>query len=411
MKDYHDKFRWLDRIVKPPFSKGGAPKGAEGCGRKVQRFVAITVAIVMLLIPTASVSALSESDITSPAAVLMDANSGKILYEKNAHEQRACASITKVMTLTLVMEAVDSGKIHMDDVVTASAHAASMGGSDIWLEEGEQMSVDDMIKATAVASANDAAVALAEFVCGSEEDFVAAMNKKAADLGMTDTTFKNCNGLDEEGHITSAYDVALMSRELIRHEKIYDYTSIWIDELRGGETQIVNTNKLLKSYDGITGLKTGTTGDAGSCISATAQRNGLSLIAVVLGADTGKGRFKDAATLLDYGFANFETRELRLEEELSPITVEGGMQNSVPISCDDSTYLTVPKGEGGGLQQNLELPESITAPVDKGDTVGSLRFTLGEEEIASFDITADEAVEEKSFGSVLKLLFRSMVKL
>lgn len=366
---------------------------------------------MMMLIPTVSAGALGESDIASPAAVLMDANSGKILYEKNAHEPRACASITKVMTLTLVMEAVDSGKIHMDDVVTASAHAASMGGSDIWLEEGEQMSVDDMIKATAVASANDAAVALAEFVCGSEEDFVAAMNQKAADLGMTDTTFKNCNGLDEEGHITSAYDVALMSRELIKHEKIYDYTSIWIDNLRGGETQIVNTNKLLKSYDGITGLKTGTTGDAGSCISATAQRNGLSLIAVVLGADSGKGRFKDAATLLDYGFANFETRELSLEEELSPITVEGGMQNTVSISCDDSTYLTVPKGEGGGLQQNLELPESITAPVAKGDAVGSLRFTLGEEEIASFDITADEAVDEKSFGSILKLLFQSMVKL
>ena len=390
MKDYDKKLRWLNCIVKPPFSKGGAPKGAEGCNRKTQRIVAITVAIMMMLIPTVSAGALGESDIASPAAVLMDANSGKILYEKNAHEPRACASITKVMTLTLVMEAVDSGKIHMDDVVTASAYAASMGGSDIWLEEGEQMSVDDMIKATAVASANDAAVALAEFVCGSEEDFVAAMNQKAADLGMTDTTFKNCNGLDEEGHITSAYDVALMSRELIKHEKIYDYTSIWIDELRGGETQIVNTNKLLKSYDGITGLKTGTTGDAGSCISATAQRNGLSLIAVVLGADSGKGRFKD---------------------ELSPITVEGGMQNTVSISCDDSTYLTVPKGEGGGLQQNLELPESITAPVAKGDTVGSLRFTLGEEEIASFDITADEAVEEKSFGSILKLLFQSMVKL
>ena len=378
---------------------------------KIKHITAILISVLLLMIPTFSASALSESDIASPAAVLMDANSGKILFEKNAHEQRACASITKVMTLTLVMEAVDSGRIRLDDVVTASAHAASMGGSDIWLEEGEQMSVDDMIKATAVASANDAAVALAEFVCGSEEDFVAAMNDKAAALGMTDTTFKNCNGLDEEGHITSAYDVALMSRELIKHEKIYDYTSIWIDELRGGETQIVNTNKLLKSYDGITGLKTGTTGDAGSCISATAQRNGLSLIAVVLGADSGKGRFKDAAALLDYGFANFETRELRLQEELSPITVEGGMQNSVTISCDDSAYLTVPKDEGGGLRQDLEIPETITAPVAKGDVVGSLRFTLGDEEIASFAVTADEDVEKKDFGSILKLLFQSMVKL
>lgn len=379
---------------------------------KMKQITATVLSVLlMMMIPTFSVSALSESDITSPAAVLMDANSGKILFEKNAHEQRACASITKVMTLTLVMEAVDSGKIHMDDVVTASAHAASMGGSDIWLEEGEQMSVNDMIKATAVASANDAAVALAEFVSGSEEDFVTAMNQKAADLGMTDTVFKNCNGLDEEGHITSAYDVALMSRELIGHEKIFEYTSIWLDSLRGGETQIVNTNKLLRSYDGITGLKTGTTGDAGSCISATAERNGLSLIAVVLGADSGKERFKDAATLLDYGFANFETRELSLDEALSPVAVEDGMESEVPVTCDGSSYLTVPKGEGKGLQQIVDLPESVSAPVEKGDSVGSVRFILDDEEIASFPITTDEDVDEKSFGSIMKLLFHSMVKL
>lgn len=373
--------------------------------------IAVLLTLIMSFVPCISVSALSENDISSPAAVLMDANSGKILYEKNAHEQRACASITKVMTLTLVMEAVDSEKIHMDDVVTASAHAASMGGSDIWLEEGEQMTVDDMIKATAVASANDAAVALAEFVSGSEDDFVAQMNEKAAALGMEDTTFKNCNGLDEEGHITSAYDVALMSRELIKHKKIFDYTSIWLDSLRGGETQIVNTNKLLKSYNGITGLKTGTTGDAGSCISATAERDGLSLIAVVLGADSGKERFKDAATLLDYGFANFETRELSLDEALSPITVEGGMQNTVSVSCDDSSCLTVPKGEGEGVKQTIDIPESISAPVAAGDVVGNVRFTLDEEEIASFDVTAQEDVEEKNFGSIIKLLMYSLVKM
>lgn len=377
----------------------------------LKRLFSVILSIAVISCATLNVSALSEGDISSPAAVLMDANSGKILFEKNAHEQRACASITKVMTLTLVMEAVDSGKIHMDDVVTASAHAASMGGSDIWLEEGEQMSVDDMIKATAVASANDAAVALAEFVSGSEEDFVAQMNEKAAALGMEDTTFKNCNGLDEEGHITSAYDVALMSRELIKHEKIFDYTSIWLDSLRGGETQIVNTNKLLKSYDGITGLKTGTTGDAGSCISATAERNGLSLIAVVLGADSGKERFRDAATLLDYGFANFESRELSPDEELTPITVDGGMQESVALSCDDSAYLTVPKGEGEGLSEEIDLPESIPAPVKAGDVIGIVRYTLEGEEIASFDVIAAEDVEEKSFGSIMKLLFRSMVKL
>ena len=377
----------------------------------LKRLFAVLLAVVIIGASAVSAGALGEGDISAPAAVLMDADTGKILYEKNAHEQRACASITKVMTLTLVMEAVDSGKIHMDDVVTASAHAASMGGSDIWLEEGEQMTVDDMIKATAVASANDAAVALAEFICGTEDDFVAAMNEKAKALGMDDTTFMNCNGLDEEGHITSAYDVALMSRELIKHEKIFDYTNIWLDNLRGGETQIVNTNKLLRSYDGITGLKTGTTGEAGACISATAERNGLSLIGVVLGADSGKERFRDAATLLDYGFANFESKELRLEEELTPITVEGGMEDEVSISCEGVTGLTVPKGEGKGITQTVDIPESLTAPVRKGDIVGKVVFTLNGEELASFDVTANDDVEEKSFGSVLGLLLHSLIKM
>ena len=378
---------------------------------KIKGFTALFLSMVILLTSIVSVNALSETEITAPAAVLMDANSGKILFEKNAHDQRPCASITKVMTLTLVMEAIDSGKIHLDDVVTTSAHAASMGGSDIWLEEGEQMSVDDMIKATAVASANDAAVALAEFVSGSEDDFVAAMNEKAKSLGMEDTTFLNCNGLDEEGHITSAYDVALMSRELIKHEKIFDYTSIWIDYLRGGETQIVNTNKLLKSYNGITGLKTGTTGDAGSCISATAERNGLSLIGVVLGAASGTDRFRDAATLLDYGFANFESRQLTLSDELAPINVENGMQDTVEVACEDSAWLTVPKGEGEGVKESLDIPATISAPVADGDVVGSLTFTLSGEELAAFDIVATEDVAEKSFGSIVSLLFRSMIKL
>ena len=376
----------------------------------MKRFLIIFVSALMTVFSTLPVSALSEEDISAPSAVLMDASSGKILNEKNPHDQRPCASITKVMTLTLVMEALDSGKIHMDDVVTASAHAASMGGSDIWLEEGEQMTVDDMIKATAVASANDAAVALAEFVSGSEDDFVAAMNDKAKSLGMTDTAFKNCNGLDEEGHITSAYDVALMSRELMKHEEIFDYTGIWLDSLRDGATQIVNTNKLLRSYDGITGLKTGTTGEAGSCISATAERNGLSLIAVVLGAESGKQRFKDAATLLDYGFANFESRELSLSDTLEPAAVDGGMSDSVEVECGDKAVLTVPKGEGEGIEQLVDMPESLPAPVHKGDVIGRLSFNLNGEEAASFDITASEDVEKKSFFAVLGILWSSLIK-
>ena len=381
------------------------------CKHKLRIVIALVLAVVLLTIPTLSAGALSEDEISAPAAILMDANSGKILFEKNAHEQRPCASITKVMTLTLVLEAVDSGKIHMDDVVTTSAHAASMGGSDIWLEEGEQMTVDEMIKATAVASANDAAVALAEFVSGSEDDFVTAMNEKAKSLGMKETVFKNCNGLDEEGHVTSAYDVAVMSRELMKHQQIFDYTSIWLDSLRGGETQIVNTNKLLKSYNGITGLKTGTTGDAGSCISATAERDGLSLIGVVLGCDSGKARFKDAAALLDYGFANYQTKKLTLSEELKPLAVEGGMQGEVGLSCDDASYLTVPKGEGEGIEESVDIPESVKAPIKKGDVVGKVRYLSDGEEIAAFDVVADEDIEEKSFGSIFLFLLRSMVKM
>ena len=277
-------------------------------------FVSITLCAVLLMSPFVGlkVNALSADSISAPSAVLMESSTGKVLFEKNPHEQRPCASVTKVMTLLLVFEAVDSGKLSLDDEITASEHAAGMGGSDIWLEKGETMSADDMIKATVVVSANDAAVALAEHISGSEDAFVEKMNSRAKELGMNDTVFKNCNGLDEEGHITSAYDVALMSRELTKHEKIFDYTSIWLDNLRGGKTQIVNTNKLLKTYNGITGLKTGTTNDAGCCMSATATRGDVSLISVVLGCKTGKERFADAAALLDYGFANVSVKELTL---------------------------------------------------------------------------------------------------
>ena len=379
----------------------------------MKRIVAFVLIIITLIIciPVNSASALGEDEIKSPAAVLMDANSGKILFEKNPHDQRPCASITKVMTLLLVMEALDSEKIHLDDIVTTSAHAASMGGSDIWLEEGEQMSVDDMIMATAVASANDAAVALAEFVSGTEDDFVRQMNEKAKALGMNDTTFMNCNGLDEEGHITSAYDVALMSRELIKHKLIFDYTSIWLDYLRNGETQIVNTNKLLKSYGGITGLKTGTTGDAGSCITATAERDGLSLIAVVLGADSGTQRFKDAATLLDHGFANYKTVQLKLTDELYPVKVEGGMKDTVSVKCDGIGYVTLPKGSSDEIERKLSVKDSLEAPVKAGDKAGTLVFSLNGEELESFDVLTCEDIAEKSFSSMLKLIWSALLKL
>ncbi|MBQ8056793.1 MAG: D-alanyl-D-alanine carboxypeptidase [Ruminococcus sp.] len=372
-----------------------------------KRCIAILLSLVVILGCTSvSTFALGEDEISSPSAVLMEPTTAKVLFEKNAHEQRACASITKVMTLLLVMEAIDEGKISYDDVVTTSEHAKSMGGSDIWLEVGEQMTVDEMIKATAVASANDAAVALAEHLCGTEDEFVKLMNERAKELGMKNTVFKNCNGLDEEGHITTAYDVALMSVELMKHEDIFNYTTIWLDTLRGGETQIVNTNKLLKSYDGITGLKTGTTGDAGSCISATATRNGMSLCAVVLGASTGTERFKDAATLLDYGFANYEIVSFdATDSKLTEIEVKNGMTKTARLECSGAKNMVVNKGGAENVEQIISVKDFLEAPVKKGQKVGTLSFSLGDEKVASFDIVTTQDVKKITFKAVFYELF------
>lgn len=376
--------------------------------------LALIIAIIFTAIPVFSVevNAVTEETITAPSAVLMETSSGKILFEKNPHEQRPCASITKVMTMLLVCGAIDNGKLSLDDTITASAHAASMGGSDIWLEEGETMSADDMIKATVVASANDAAVALAEHLCGSEEVFVEKMNEKASQLGMNDTVFKNCNGLDEDGHITSAYDVAVMSRELMKHEMIFDYTSIWLDNLRDGKTQIVNTNKLLKTYKGITGLKTGTTNDAGCCMAASATRGDMSLVAVVLGCNSGKERFSDAAALLDYGFANFSVTQLKAPEDLpKTIKVENGMQGNIGIGCDVNASIVLDKNSSSKIVSKIDLPESIEAPVVSGQKLGTVTYSLDGNAVKSFEITALQDAEKISFASVFSVLLNSIISL
>lgn len=370
------------------------------------------VSLVLLFPASAEVGAVSADAITAPSAVLMESTTGKILFEKNSHEKRPCASVTKVMTLLLVFEAIDSGKLSLDETITASEHAASMGGSDIWLEPGEKMSADDMIKATVVASANDAAVALAEHISGSEDAFIENMNKRAKELKMNDTVFKNCNGLDEEGHVTSAYDVAIMSRELIKHEKIFDYSSIWLDTLRNGKTQIVNTNKLLKTYNGITGLKTGTTDDAGCCMSATAKRGDVSLIAVVLGCDTGKERFSDAASLLDYGFANVSVKELKLPDDMPvKVKVDGGMEASVNINCPVSSKAVVDKGREGDIKTTVNLPESVSAPIDKNQKLGKIIYTIDGKTLKECDITAAYSVEKISYMLVLERVFNSVITL
>lgn len=370
----------------------------------------LVVAAVLPGIPVRGETETEQTDgalsLTAPAAVLMEASSGQVLFEKNSHEVRPCASITKVMTLCLTFDAIEAGQLSLTDTLTASAHAASMGGSDIWLKEGETMTVDDLLKATVIMSANDAAVVLAENVAGSEAAFVQRMNEKAAELGMNDTVFKNCNGLDEEGHVTSAHDVALMSRELITHEKIFDYTLTWIDYVRDGATQLVNTNKLIRSYSGITGLKTGTTSQAGSCITATAERDSLALISVVLGADSTDHRFQDAAALLDYGFEGWAV-VVPEAPALEDVKVTGGMEETVPAQIGEMPKLLMKAAERGKVEQKVELSEELTAPVRKGDIVGKVTYRVGGEAAAQVEITAAGDVEEVTFSSVFPYLLQS----
>lgn len=350
-------------------------------------------------------------DVPCAAAILIDEDSGTVLYEKNADERRPIASITKVMTLLLTFEALEAGQIHLDDLVPISEHAYHMGGSQIWLEPGEEMTLDDMLKAICISSANDAAVAVAEYVGGSETAFAEKMNARAAELGMTNTHFVNACGLDEAGHLSTARDVATMSREmLLHHTEVRDYCSIWMDTLRGGATQLVNTNKLLKSYSGITGLKTGTTGGAGVCISASAERDGLRLIAVVLGSSSGKERFAAATSLLDYGFAHYENSTVELPADApQTLPVTHGTAPEVGLAYTAPGRYLTPKGEGGALQAILDLPETLAAPVAAGDTVGAVKILKNGVEVKTYPITAAQNVDALSFGYCFAKLAESLL--
>ena len=348
-------------------------------------------------------------DIRSKSVILLEQSTGEVLYSYNPDEQYPPASITKIMTLLLVMEAIDAGKITVDDMVICSQHAADMGGSQIWLEPNEQMSVHDLLKATAVSSANDAATCLAEYVAGSEEAFVAMMNQRAQELGMKNTVFKNTNGLDAEGHLSTARDIAIMSMELLKHPKILEYTTIWMDSLRGGETQLVNTNKMIRYYDGATGLKTGTTDGAGSCLSASATRNGMTLIAVTLGSATSDERFYTAKKLLDYGFANYELANIQPMSAETPVKVTGGVENEVTVEPQPPEPLVLPKGRSQEITQEIELMPQVSAPVEKGQTVGRVIVKLGEEEILTYPMVASQSVEKMTLPRALCILFKAMV--
>ena len=362
----------------------------------MKKIIALLGAVLVLATSARAV------EVAAPSALLMEKETGTVLFAKNEHAKLEPASVTKVMTILLTMEAIDAGQLTYDTMVTASAHACSMGGSQIWLKENEQMTVSDMLKAVCVVSANDCAVALAEQIAGSEDAFVERMNQRAKELGMNDTTFKNATGLPAQGHVTSAYDIALMSRELIlHHPDIRQYTTIWMDSLRDGASELVNTNKLIRFFDGATGLKTGSTDSALYCLSGTAERDGMELIAVIMMVATSAQRFEDAKTLLSYGFSTYSLEHVTPQEALPPVTVRLGTQATVQPVLEEGSALLLEKSKAGTLEQSVSLAEAVEAPVAKGTPLGTLTITSGEETVAELALVAGEEIPRITFGQML----------
>ena len=381
----------------------------------MKKTASILTALLLCFLLAAPAAALDARDpaapeVAAPSAVLIERETGTVLYAKDETERRPPASVTKVMTLLLIAEAVDSGELALGDMVTASERAASMGGSQIWLEVGEQLSVSDMIKCVAVVSANDCAVALAEHLCGSEAAFVERMNRRAEELGLENTQFTNCTGLfDDTAHYTCALDIAVMSRELLGHEWIKDYTTIWMDSVRDGASELTNTNKLVRYYEGCTGLKTGYTSTAMYCLSASAERDGTEYIAVIMHAESIESRNKDASALLDYGFANFRLCPLTSGEELPDVAVELGTEASVTPVYDGGGAVLLRTKDAQGLTWSLDLPESVAAPVRAGERLGTLTLSNSSGPVAEVPILAGGTSERLSapgiFIRLVSLLF------
>ncbi len=376
-----------------------------------KRMLAIFVLLVLLAGALLPAVRAAELDLPAPSYVLMERSTGEVLLEHNAHERLRPASVTKVMTLLLIMEALDDGRIGWDDMVQTSAAAAAKGGSQIYLEENEQLPLEEMLKSIVVSSANDCACAMAEHIAGSEAAFVEMMNARAEQLGMTDTHFVNCTGLDDEPeaaeHLTTAYDIALMSRELLGHEAIKKYTTIWMDTVRDGQFGLSNTNKLVRFYDGTTGLKTGYTSAAGHCLSASAERNGMELIAVVLHCASSTDRFESAKALLNYGFSNYAlvTPE---PGELPAVPVTLGTAAEITPVLADETPILIDKALAAGVETRVCVDESVTAPVEAGQTLGTLTITSGGQTIAERDLVAPEAVGALRWGDVYLQMLRAL---
>ena len=348
-------------------------------------------------------------NLESGGAILIEQKTGQILYEHNMHEKLRPASVTKVMSLLLIMEALDSGQISLTDKIPCTEDAAGMGGSQIWLEVGEELTVDEMLKAICVVSANDCTVAMADYLCGSQEAFVQKMNERAKELGMNDTTFKNCHGIDEDGHVTSAYDIALMSRELLNnHPSIMNYTTIWMDTLRNGESELVNTNKLIRNYKGATGLKTGSTSVALYNLSASATRDGLSLIAVIMKAPTTKIRFAEAQKLLDYGFSNYQYKLIaRGGDILKEIEVNKGVTPKLNLVIENDVGILVKKGEDKNIEQIVNIDENISAPITQNQKLGEIIFTLNGQEIGKSNLIAEINIEKRTFFNIATNVYQN----
>ena len=376
----------------------------------MKRYAAALLSAAVLMLPLLSPArAASAPAVDAGAAILMEKETGTILYEQNSHDKLEPASVTKVMTLLLVMEAVDEGRVSLDDLVTVSAHAAGMGGSQTYMEQGEQFTVRDMLKAVAVVSGNDAAVALAEHLSGSEESFVALMNRRAAELGMTDTAFQNCTGLPAAGHLTSAHDIAVMSRELIlNHPGIREFTTIWMDSIRDGAFQLVNTNKLIRFYEGATGLKTGSTDAALYCLSATAEKDGMELIAVILKAPTSDVRFASAQALLNFGFANYTLTDVYPSQALPPIDVLLGEQAQVQGVLSRSSRILVEKTELNAVTTELTLCENVEAPVEAGQKLGEMKVLVNSQVRETIPIVAAQAVERLTVPGIFLRFLRTL---
>ena len=374
--------------------------------------ICLFLAVCLLLTAMPLKAGAVELNVGGKSALLMDMTTGTVLYEKNAHEKLAPASVTKVMTMLLIMEAIDSGKIRWEDTVTTSESAAAKGGSQIYLKVGETMSVSDMVKSIAVSSANDCACAMAEHISGSESAFVDLMNQRAQELGMNDTHFVNCTGLDDDDaakeHLTSAYDIAVMSRELMKnHPDIQKFTTIWMDTVRNGAFGLSNTNKLVRFYPGATGLKTGFTSAAGYCLSATAQRDGLGLIAVVMGAETSQERFSACKSMLDYGFANFALVQPEITEGTVPVKM--GIVDSVKAVPAEEMTVLVDKGQLNQVQIQTALEEAVAAPVSKGQRLGTLTIKVGEQTVKEVPMVAQNGVEKLTWGDVFLMILRRLV--